>query len=76
MTVYVWLNTNLKPRVQHLPDPDRHGSIALCGQRVETAYSHHLRRTRLTMPIRRHRLTHIDYDTLPMCRRCQKASTP
>ena len=76
MTVYVWRSWYEKPRVQHLATPhERQDATALCGATVWPAEAHNRIRRTYTPSRTRHRLTPIDYDRLPICRRCaQKAS--
>ena len=74
MTVYVWRNIADKPRVQHHVDPAVDWTCtALCGQRIETSDSHACRRKYFAMTGHRDSLTTIDYDHLPMCKRCARA---
>jgi hypothetical protein len=65
MTVYVWRNSTTRPQLQHLLNPDSDRQVAYCGTRVDSAEYHSQGRCALRI---------IDYTTLPMCKRCQKAN--
>ena len=76
MTVYVWTCFE-KPRVRHLPYHDSSTDTALqskCGAWTFTAERHDNHRRNVTAPAWRERLKPIDYDNLPLCKRCEKAS--
>ena len=80
MTVYVGLGIADKPRVQHLAKPIRDrwdlGQLSWCRVYVLDAEEHDRQRMKwINSGHRKSTATPIDYDALPMCKRCQKAST-
>ena len=78
MTVYVGLAIADKPRVQHIAKPvvyDWGDRLSLCRYFVIPAEEHTRRRDAyLRGSWRKTTATPIDYEALPMCKRCQKAS--